>query len=109
MSSSTGYIPETNKWPFLATFIIAVGLFTTSCYFIISNLKNAQDLNKIKQEFYKIWPITIAGSFALIAAIIIYYVEDPKKNLYIVLFIVCLALGLSYTALLLSMMSKVSN
>jgi len=64
------------------------------------------DWSTIQPQVYKVLGVTIAGSFALSVAALLYYLQDPQKAIYFILAITCLSFGFSYAALAVAVISK---
>jgi hypothetical protein len=86
--------------------VFAVGLYIAS-FVIISQFVGSRDgQNQIKPQINQILGLTIAGSFALFLALLMYFIKDPGNIIYIVLIMTCITLALSYSALAISAISK---
>lgn len=91
--------------------LILSGIGAAVCYiwsFVsISNFVGSKDdWNAIKPQITKIWILTLIGSLCLFIASALYVLQDPHKTMYFLLGISCLSLGLSYSALAISAISK---
>jgi len=50
--------------------------------------------------------MTIIGSTVLFIGLLLYVLQDPSKTMYIVLLLGCISLGLGYSALTLSVITR---
>jgi len=86
--------------------LLAIGLYIGS-FVVISQFVGSKDSqNQIKPDINKILGLTIAGSFTLFLALLLYFIKDPGNIIYIVLIMTCITLALSYSALAISAISK---
>jgi hypothetical protein len=86
--------------------LLAIGLYIGS-FVVISQFVGSKDSqNQIKPDINKILGLTIAGSFTLFLALLLYFIKDPSNIIYIVLIMSCITLALSYSALAISAISK---
>lgn len=86
--------------------LLSIGLYIGS-FVIISQFVGSRDgQNQIKPQINQILGLTIAGSFALFLALLMYFIKDPGNIIYIVLIMTCITLALSYSALAISAISK---
>ena len=86
--------------------LLSIGLYIGS-FVIISQFVGSRDgQNQIKPQINQILGLTIAGSFALFLALLMYFIKDPVNIIYIVLIMTCITLALSYSALAISAISK---
>ena len=73
----------------------------------ISNFTGSKDdWNIIKPQITKIWILTLIGTFGLTMASLFYFIQDQSKTIYFMLIVSCLSLGLSYSALAISTISR---
>jgi hypothetical protein len=86
--------------------IIAIGLYVWSFISISNFVGSKDDWNSLKPQITKIWSLTLAGSFALFIASLLYFIQDPQRAIYFILALSCLTLGLSYSALAISAISR---
>jgi len=86
--------------------VVAIACYISSFVMISQFVGSKDDWAVIKPQIQKVWLLTLAGSFALFVASILYYVQDPKKAIYFILVLTCLSFGLSYSALAVSAISK---
>jgi hypothetical protein len=54
----------------------------------------------------KVWPLTIIGSIFLFITSAIYILQDPHNTMYYLLVLGCISICLSYSALVISLISK---
>lgn len=86
---------------------ISAILFLTSFILTSKFLGGKEDWNTIRREaMTKIWPLSILGTIFLFIASAIYMTQDPHRTMYYLLALCCLTLGISYSALAISVISK---
>jgi hypothetical protein len=86
--------------------ITSIGLFIGSFVTMSQFVGSKDDWNVIQPQITKILILTIVGTFALIVASLLYYIQDPAKTIYFILVLCCVSLGLSYAALAISAISR---
>jgi len=86
--------------------IVSVSLFITSFVIMSQFVGSKDDWNVIQPQITKVLILTIIGTFALVVASLLYYIQDPAKTIYFILVLCCLSLGLSYAALAISAISR---
>jgi heme/copper-type cytochrome/quinol oxidase subunit 3 len=86
--------------------ITSVSLFIASFVTMTEFVGSKDDWNVIKPQITKVLLLTLIGTFTLIVASLIYYIQDPAKTIYFILVLCCLSLGLSYAALAISAISR---
>ena len=86
--------------------ITSVSLFIASFVTMTEFVGSKDDWNVIKPQITKVLILTLIGTFTLIVASLIYYIQDPAKTIYFILVLCCLSLGLSYAALAISAISR---
>lgn len=86
--------------------IVAIGLYVWSFVDMSKFIGSKDSWNQISSQVGKIWGLTLAGSFILFIASLLYFVQDETKTVYFILALSCLTLGLSYSALAISAISK---
>jgi MFS superfamily sulfate permease-like transporter len=62
--------------------------------------------NVLKSHITTTTGLSIAGAVCLCIASIIYFTQDPTNAIYFAIFLSCLSLGLSYSAIAVSAISK---
>lgn len=86
--------------------IIAIGLYVWSFMDMSRFVGSKDSWNQISSQVGKIWGLTLAGSFVLFIAALLYFIQDETKTIYFILGLSCITLGLSYSALAISAISK---
>jgi hypothetical protein len=86
--------------------ITSIGLFIGSFVTMSQFVGSKDDWNVIQPQITKILILTIVGTFALIVASLLYYIQDPAKTIYFILALCCVSLGLSYAALAIAAISR---
>ena len=86
--------------------LLAVSMFIAAFVKMTSFVGSKDDWNSIQPQITKILILTMVGTFALLGAALLYYIQDPEKVIYFILVIVCLSLGLSFSALATAVISK---
>lgn len=93
--------------PLILSSVLTAAFFITSFVLTSSALGSENTWEKIKREVMtKVWPLTIIGTLCLFITSAIYILQDPNKTMYFLLVLCCLAVGLSYSALVISVISK---
>lgn len=91
----------------IATFtIISVAMFIAAFVNMSNFAGSKDDWNLIQPQIQKILIFTLIGTFGLIIAALLYFIQDPARTTYFVLTICCLSLGLSFSALAISAISR---
>ena len=105
-AGSTGSTISRNL-PLILSSVLTAAFFITSFVLTSSALGSENTWEKIKREVMtKVWPLTIVGTLCLFVTSAIYILQDPNKTMYFLLVLCCLAVGLSYSALVISVISK---
>jgi hypothetical protein len=86
--------------------ITSIGLFIGSFVSMSQFVGSKDDWNVIQPQITKILILTIVGTFALIVASLLYYIQDSAKTIYFILVLCCVSLGLSYAALAIAAISR---
>lgn len=92
--------------------IIGLGMLTASLYiasFVITSktLGSVNSWEKIQSEVLKkIWPLTLVGTLLLFVTSALFILQDPSKTMYALLILCCIAIGFSYSALAISVISR---
>lgn len=95
-----------NPYMILGGVVTAV-FFITSFVLAAKFLGSEERWEKIQREVVsKILPLTLVGTLALFVTSALYVLQDPHKTMYFLLVLGCLSLGLSYTAVVISVISK---
>jgi hypothetical protein len=92
--------------PAAITGVVSVALFITS--FVLTSMALGSDSKweKVRTEVMtKVWPLTLVGTIVFFGASIIYLLQEPKSMMYFLLVVSCLSLGISYSTLVMSVMS----
>lgn len=104
-AGSTGSTLSRNL-PLILSSVLTAAFFITSFVLTSSALGSENTWEKIKREVMtKVWPLTIVGTLCLFATSTIYILQDPNKTMYFLLVLCCLAVGLAYSALVISVIS----
>lgn len=92
---------------------ILLGGLVTAAFFITSFVLAAKFLGseerweKIQREVVsKILPLTLVGTLALFVTSALYVLQDPHKTMYFLLVLGCLSMGMAYSAVVISVISK---
>ena len=86
--------------------IVAIGLYVWSFVDMSKFIGSKDSWNQISSQVGKIWGLTLAGSFILFIAALLYFVQDETKTIYFILALSCITRGLAYSALAISAISK---
>ena len=106
-SANTTASSMTRNLPLIISAVLTAGFFITSFVLTSSALGSENTWEKIKREVMtKVWPLTLIGTLCLFITSAIYILQDPHKTMYFLLVVCCLALGLSYSALVISVISR---
>jgi uncharacterized membrane protein len=93
--------------PLIISSVLTVVFFITSFVMTSSALGSENTWEKIKREVMtKVWPLTLIGTLFLFITSAIYILQDPQKTMYFLLVLCCLAVGLAYSALVISVIAK---
>lgn len=100
-SAFTGYNPM-----IIIFTLLSIGMFTASFIVSAQFLGTKEDWNQIQPQVIYILCLTLVGTFGLMVASFFYYIQDPAKTIYFILILCCLSLGLSYSALAISAITR---
>ena len=93
-------------WLIILFSIVSIGLFIGSFVSMSQFVGSKDDWNVIQPQITKVLILTLVGSFGLMIASFLYYIQDPAKTIYFILVLCCLSLGLSYAALAIAAISR---
>ena len=96
----------TGKWTTMLSFVISIIFFVASFITMTQFAGSKDDWNMIKPQITKVLIFTLIGTFALIVASLLYYIQDSSRAMYFILVLCCLSLGLSYSALAVAAISR---
>jgi hypothetical protein len=86
--------------------ILAIGMFIGAFVSMSNFVGSKDDWNLIQPQITRILIFTLIGTFGLIVAALLYYVQDPAKSTYFVLVVCCVSLGLSFSSLAIAAISR---
>lgn len=86
--------------------VISISMYIWSFISISNFIGSKDDWNLIKPQITKVWILTLIGTFGLIVAALLYYIQDPSHTIYFILVLSCLSLGLSFSALAVAAISR---
>jgi hypothetical protein len=86
--------------------VISIGLFIGAFVSMSKFIGSKDDWNTIQPQITKILILTLIGTFGLIIAALLYFIQDSAKTIYFILVLSCLSLGLSFSALAISAISR---
>ena len=86
--------------------VISVGMFIGAFVSMSNFVGSKDDWNLIKPQITKIWILTLIGTFGLIIAALLYFIQDSARTIYFILVLSCLSLGLSFSSLAISAISR---
>ena len=86
--------------------VLAIGLFIGSFVSMSNFVGSKDDWNLIQPQITRILIFTIIGTFGLIVAALLYYIQDPAKSIYFILIVCCVSLGLSFSSLAIAAISR---
>ena len=86
--------------------LTAVGLFIGAFVSMSNFVGSKDDWNLIQPQVTKILILTLIGTFSLMAAALLYFIQDSARTIYFILIVCCLSLGLSFSALAISAISS---
>lgn len=86
--------------------LLAVGLFIGSFASMSNFVGSKDDWNLIQPQITKILLLTLIGTFSLIVAALMYFIQDSARTIYFILVVSCLSLGLSFSSLAISAISR---
>jgi hypothetical protein len=86
--------------------LLAVGLFIGSFVSMSNFVGSKDDWNLIQPQITKILILTLIGTFSLIVAALMYFIQDSARTIYFILIVTCLSLGLSFSSLAISAISR---
>jgi hypothetical protein len=86
--------------------LLAIGLFIGAFVSMSNFVGSKDDWNLIQPQITKILILTLIGTFSLMAAALLYFIQDSARTIYFILVISCLSLGLSFSSLAISAISS---
>ncbi len=86
--------------------LLSLGLFIGSFVSMSNFVGSKDDWNLIQPQITKILILTLIGTFSLIAAALLYFIQDSARTIYFILVVSCLSLGLSFSSLAISAISR---
>jgi hypothetical protein len=86
--------------------VLAIGMFIGAFVSMSNFVGSKDDWNLIQPQITRILIFTLIGTFGLIVAALLYYVQDPTKSTYFILVVCCVALGLSFSSLAIAAISR---
>ncbi len=86
--------------------VLSLGLFIGSFVSMSNFVGSKDDWNLIQPQITKILILTLIGTFALIVAALLYFIQDSARTIYFILVVSCLSLGLSFSSLAISAISR---
>jgi hypothetical protein len=86
--------------------ITAVGLFIGAFVSMTKFVGSKDDWNVIQPQITKILILTLVGTITLMIAALLYFMQDPARTIYFILVLSCLTLGMSFSALAISAISR---
>ncbi len=86
--------------------VLSLGLFIGSFVSMSNFVGSKDDWNLIQPQITKILILTIIGTFSLIVAALMYFIQDSARTIYFILVVSCLSLGLSFSSLAISAISS---
>jgi hypothetical protein len=90
----------------LAFSLVSIGMFIGSFVSMANFVGSKDDWNLIKPQITKILILTLIGTFGLIIAALLYFIQDSARTIYFILVLSCISLGLSYSSLAISAISR---
>ena len=94
------------NWIIIFFTLLSVGMFIGSFVSMSQFVGSKDNWNVIQPQITKILILTLIGTFGLIMASLLYYIQDPAKTIYFILILCCVSLGLSYAALSVAAISR---
>jgi hypothetical protein len=86
--------------------VVSISLFVAAFVKMSNFVGSKDDWNLIQPQIQIILILTLVGTFGLIIAALLYYVQDPNKTIYFILVVCCLSLGLSFSSLAVAAISR---
>lgn len=96
----------TGKWAVMITGLTAVSLFIASFVTMTQFVGSKDDWNLIQPQIVKVLILTLIGTLGLIISALLYFTQDSAKAIYFILVLVCLSLGLSFSAVAIAAISR---
>lgn len=86
--------------------IISIGLFIGSFVSMSNFVGSKDDWNRIQPQITKILILTLIGTVTLTIASLLYFIQDSARTIYFILVMSCITLGMSFSALAISAISR---
>lgn len=86
--------------------LVSIGLFIGSFVSMSKFVGSKDDWNLIQPQITKILILTLIGTFGLIIAALLYFIQDSARTIYFILVLSCLTLGLSFSSLAIAAISR---
>jgi hypothetical protein len=96
----------TGKWAVGLAGVVSISLFIASFVSMSQFAGSKDDWNLIQPQITKVLILSLIGTFALIVASLLYYIQDSSRAMYFILVLCCVSLGLSYSALAVAAISR---
>jgi hypothetical protein len=106
-NTSSFFSKLASNWPIVLSGVITSGFFIASFVLTSQTLGDSDGWATVKKEVMtKVWPLTIIGSVLLFITSALYILQDPHNTMYYLLVLGCISICLSYSSLVISMISK---
>jgi hypothetical protein len=79
-----------------------IGAFVSASQFVGSK----DDWNKVQPQIQRVMILTLIGTIVLMAAVLLFFINDSAKAMYFILIACTLSLGLSYAALAIAAITR---
>ena len=86
--------------------VVSIGMFIGAFVSMSNFVGSKDDWNLIKPQITKIWILTLIGTATLIIASLLYFIQDSSRTVFYILALTCVSLGLSFSALAISAISR---
>lgn len=96
----------TGKWAVGISGLTSIALLIAAVVQMSQFAGSKDDWNLIQPQITKVLILTLIGTVLLTVAALLYFVQDSARAIYFILVMVCLSLGLSFSALAVAAISR---
>ena len=96
----------TGKWGIGISGLVAISLLITAVSLMAQFVGSKDDWNLIQPQIGNILILTLIGTACLTVSALLYFTQDSARAIYFILVMVCVSLGLSFSAVAIAAISR---
>jgi hypothetical protein len=96
----------TGKWAVGISGLAAIALLIASVVSMSQFTGSKDDWNLIQPQIVKVLILTLIGTVCLTISALLYFTQDSARAIYFILVMVCVSLGLSFSAVAIAAISR---